>query len=78
MLRSGTENNGLRLGLKDGDCIRKRLGGTHETLGILWKHDDDLDTEDTLAEVDVSDGLVEVLGLTMTGVNSESISELNP
>lgn len=67
----------LLLGVKDGDGVRQGLLGTGLALGVRATHDLDLDTQDTLAEQDVTGSTVdEVLG-GLTGVDHEAVGELH-
>jgi hypothetical protein len=76
-LRDGGEDRGLLLGLHDGDHVGKRGLGTHLALRIPRQHNLDLDTQDSLAQEDVTDsGVNKVLG-GLTRVNHESINELH-
>ncbi len=49
------------LGLLDGDDVRELGSNTLATSGVMGKLDLDGDTEDTLLEEDVSDGVVNIV-----------------
>lgn len=77
VLADGLGNGGLLLGVEDGDGVGQRLLGTGLALGVRAAHDLNLDTEDTLAEQDVTGGAVdEVLG-RLAGVDHEAVGELH-
>ena len=63
--------------LDEGDGVREVLGRALSALGVVRLHDLDLDTEDTLSEEDVSDGVVDVVTGGLTGVDHESVGELH-
>ena len=44
---------------------------------IVWQHDFDLETDNTLSEEDVTDGGVDVFGDWVTGVDHKTVSELH-
>jgi hypothetical protein len=77
VLANGLENSLLLLGLDDGDGVRESLLGAGLALGVGATHDLDLDTQDTLAEENVTGGVVnEVLG-GLTRVDHEAVGELH-
>lgn len=77
VLADGLRDGGLLLGVEDGDGVGQRLLGAGLALRVGAAHDLDLDTEDTLAEQDVTGGAVdEVLG-GLTGVDHEAVGELH-
>lgn len=77
VLADGLENGGLLLGLDDCDGVGESLLGTGLALGVRAAHDLDLDSENTLAEQDVTGGAVdEVLG-GLTAVDHEAVGELH-
>jgi len=77
VLRHGLDDALLLLGLDDGDRVGESLLGTVLTVGVGTTHNLDLDTENTLAEENVTSGVVnEVLG-GLTGVDHETVSELH-
>lgn len=77
VLADGLEHGDLLLGVEDGDSIGKGGRGAGLALGVGATHDLDLDTEDTLAEQNVTGGAVdEVLG-GLTRVDHEAIGELH-
>ena len=65
----------LLLGLDNGDHVGQWLGRSGAAFGIPGKHDLDLDTEYTLTEVDVSDGLVDVVTSGLTGAAGEALRQ---
>jgi len=76
-LRDGGEDGGLLLGLHDGNHVGKRGLGAHLALRIPRQHDLDLDTQNSLAQEDVTDsGVNKVLG-GLTRVDHESVNELH-
>lgn len=77
VLADGLDNGGLLLGVEDGDGVRQRLLGTSLALGVGAAHDLDLDSQDTLAEQDVTGGAVDELLGGLTGVDHESVGELH-
>jgi hypothetical protein len=77
VLRDGLDNGGLVLGLEDGDGVRQGLLGASLALRVGAAHDLDLDTEDTLAEQDVTGGAVDELLGGLTGVDHEAVGELH-
>jgi len=73
VLGHGLDDALLLLGLDDGDRVGESLLGTSLALGVGTAHDLDLDTENTLAEENVTSGVVnEVLG-GLTGVDHETV-----
>ena len=70
-------DGGLWLGLDEGNGIREVLGGTLLSQGVVGLHDLDLDTQDTLTEEDVSDGVVDVVAGGLTRVDHETVGELH-
>jgi hypothetical protein len=73
ILGHGLENGLLLLGLDDGNGVRESLLGTSLALGVGAAHDLNLDTEDTLAEENVTgSGVNELLG-GLTGVDHETV-----
>ena len=44
---------------------------------IVWQHDFDLETDNTLSEEDVTDSSVNVFGDWVTGVDHKTVSELH-
>lgn len=77
VLRNGLDDRGLVLGLENGDGVRQGLLGAGLALGVGAAHDLDLDTEDTLAEEDVTGGAVDELLGGLTGVDHEAVGELH-
>ena len=77
VLADGLDNGGLLLGVEDGDGIRQGLLGTGLALGVRTTHDLDLDTQDTLAEQDVTGGRVDELLSGLTRVDHEAVGELH-
>lgn len=77
VLRDGLDDRGLVLGLENGDGVRQGLLGAGLALGVGAAHDLDLDTEDTLAEEDVTGGAVDELLGGLTGVDHEAVGELH-
>lgn len=77
VLRDGLDDRGLVLGLEDGDGVGQGLLGAGLALGVGAAHDLDLDTEDTLAEEDVTGGAVDELLGGLTGVDHEAVGELH-
>lgn len=77
VLADGLDNGGLLLGVKDGDGVRQRLLGTSLALGVGATHDLDLDSQDTLAEQDVTGGGVDELLGGLTRVDHEAVGELH-
>lgn len=73
VLADGLEDGLLLLGLDDGDGVREVLLGTGLSFGVGAAHDLDLDTEDTLAEEDVTGGAVDEFFGGLTGVDHESV-----
>lgn len=67
----------LGLGLGDLDIVGEVLGGALSTGGVGRLHDLDLDTEHTLSEEDVSDGVVNEVTSGLTRVDHEALSELH-
>jgi hypothetical protein len=77
VLADGLENSLLLLGLDDGDGVRESLLGAGLALGVGAAHDLDLDTQNTLAEENVTGSVVnEVLG-GLTRVDHEAVGELH-
>jgi hypothetical protein len=73
VLADGLEDRLLLLGLNDGDGVGEGLLGTRLSFGVRTAHDLDLDTEDTLAEKNVTGSTVnEVLG-GLTRVDHETV-----
>lgn len=63
--------------VRTGDGVREGLGGTKAALGVPRQHNLDLDTEHTLSEQDVANGVVnKVLG-GLTRVDHEAVGELH-
>lgn len=77
VLRDGLDDRGLVLGLEDGDGVGQGLLGAGLALGVGAAHDLDLDTEDTLAEKDVTGGAVDELLGGLAGVDHEAVGELH-
>lgn len=77
VLRDWLRNNALVLGFKDGDVVGKGLLGSGLSGGIPRKHDLNLQSEDTLAEEDVADSVIDVILRGLTRVNHESVGELH-
>ena len=77
VLRDGLENSLLLLGLDDGDGVGESLLGAGLALGVGAAHDLDLDTEDTLAEENVTGGVVDEVLSGLTGVDHEAVGELH-
>jgi hypothetical protein len=63
--------------LDEGNRIRKRSLGSEFTSRVVALHDLDLDTQNTLSQQDVSDGLVDKVVGGLTGVDHESVGELH-
>ena len=63
--------------LDEGNGIWEVLGWTLSSLWVERLHDLDLDTEDTLSEEDVSDGIVNKVSSGLTRVDHESVGELH-
>lgn len=77
VLADGLENGLLFLGFVDGDGVWERLLRAGLAVRVRATHDLDLDTQDTLAEQDVTSGSVdEVLG-GLTRVDHEAVGELH-
>lgn len=77
VLADGLEHGNLLLGVKDGNGVGQGGRWAGLALGVGATHDLDLDTEDTLAEQNVTGGAVdEVLG-GLTRVDHEAIGELH-
>jgi hypothetical protein len=77
VLADGLEDGLFFLGLNDGDGVGESLLGTGLALRVGSAHDLDLDTEDTLAEEDVTSGAVNEFFGGLTGVDHETVSELH-
>lgn len=77
VLGHGLDDALLLLGLDDGDGVGQGLLGTSLTLGVGTTHDLDLDTQDTLAEKDVTGGVVDEVTGGLTRVDHESVGELH-
>lgn len=77
VLADGLQNSLLLLGLEDGDSVRERLGRTGLAIGVRATHDLDLDTQDTLAEQDVTGSSVDELLGGLTRVDHEAVGELH-
>jgi hypothetical protein len=77
VLGDGLSDNGLLLGLKDADDIRKVVSGTGSASGVIFEHDLDLDTKDTLAKKDVTNSSLNEVASGLTGVDHETVSELH-
>lgn len=73
VLAHGLENGLLLLGLDDGDGVGESLLGTGLALGVGAAHDLDLDTEDTLAEENVTGSAVDEVEGGLTGVDHEAV-----
>ena len=78
--------------LDESDGIGQVLGRSHLSLGVVGLHADmsvlslkcveddshlNLDTQNTLTEEDVPDGVIDVIDVGLTRVNHESIDELH-
>lgn len=77
VLGDGLDDRSLVLGLEDGDGVGQGLLGAGLALGVGAAHDLDLDTEDTLAEKDVTGGAVDELLGGLAGVDHEAVGELH-
>lgn len=77
VLADGLDDGGLLLGVEDGDGVGQGLLGTGLALGVGAAHDLDLDTQDTLAEQDVTGGAVDELLGGLTRVDHETVGELH-
>lgn len=77
ILADGVDNGGLLLGLDDGDGVGERFLGTGLALRVGAAHDLDLDSENTLAEKDVTGGGVDEVTSGLTAVNHEAVGELH-
>jgi hypothetical protein len=77
VLGDGLEDSLLLLGLDNGDGVGESLLGAGLALGIRTAHDLDLDTEDTLAEENVTGSAVDEVLSGLTGVDHEAIGELH-
>lgn len=67
----------LGLGFGDLDIVGEVLGGTLSAGGVGRLHNLDLDTEHTLSEENVSDGVVNKVTSGLTRVDHEALSELH-
>lgn len=77
VLANGLNHRGLVLGLENGDGVGQGLLGTGLALGVRAAHDLDLDTQDTLAEQDVTGGTVDKVLGGLAGVDHEAVGELH-
>lgn len=59
------------------DRVRQWLGETSSSFWVVWSHDLNLQTQDTLLEKNVSDSVVDEISDRLTRVNHESIGELH-
>lgn len=65
------------LGVHEADRIGEGHLGAEDALRIPVLHDLDLDTEDTLAEQDVADGIVNEIAARLTGMDHEARHKLH-
>ena len=65
------------LWLDDLDVVWEGVSWSVLSAWVVWKHDLDLDTDDSLTELNVSDGLLDVVVDWVSRVNHESINELH-
>ncbi|GMR43026.1 hypothetical protein PMAYCL1PPCAC_13221, partial [Pristionchus mayeri] len=64
-------------GLDDVDLVGEGHLGSGGASGVVREHDLDLDTEDSLTELDVSHGLLDVVVHGVSGVDEETVVELH-
>jgi len=65
------------LGLDERDRVGEVLGRTLPAFGVVRLHNLDLDTQNTLSEEYVPDGIVDIVDVGLTRVNHEPIDELH-
>ncbi|GMT20616.1 hypothetical protein PFISCL1PPCAC_11913, partial [Pristionchus fissidentatus] len=71
-------SDGLLLGgLDDVDLVGKRVLGSGGASRVVGEHDLDLDTQNSLTELDVSDGLLDVVVDGVSGVDKKTVVELH-
>jgi hypothetical protein len=77
LFRRGLGRDFVDRGFEDLDGIGEGLAGSKLTFGIPALHDLHFDSEDTLAQENVTDGVVDEVTSGLTGVDHESVSELH-
>lgn len=73
--KGGSRGELVLLWIEDGDCIGKGPLGSNGTRRV--KHNLDLDTEDTLSEEHVADGIVDVVLGGLSRVDEQTVGELH-
>jgi len=71
------EGSGLLLGVHEGNGVGEGFLGASNALGVPLLHDLDLDAEDSLAEEDMADGVVDEVAARLPGVDHEALDELH-
>lgn len=66
----------LVLGLQDGDDVRQKSLRAHNSLGVVRKHDSNLNTQNSLSHHDVSDSGLNVLIVGEASLDHVSLREL--
>ena len=77
VLSRGFDNRSFLLGFEDSDNIRKSLLRTVTTSRVAVQHNLDLDTQDTLTQVNVTNGSGDEFTGRVTRVNHETVRELH-
>lgn len=67
----------LFFGLDDGDVVGKWALWSDLSSGVMWEHDFDLDTQNTLTQQNVTSGCVDVVVARITRVDHQAIDELH-
>lgn len=75
--RGDSETGSLLLGVHKGDSIREGLLGSGDTLGVPLLHNLNLNTKDTLAEQDMTNGIIDEILAGLTGMDHEALDKLH-